>query len=55
MIIQNIRSLNPCAAPIIFEDKPIWFALQRPVGSILVLVVLFTFYDGIFRRGKEVS
>ena len=55
VILGPLADENLRRALLIFEDKSIWFALQRPVGSILILVVLFTFYDGIFRRGKEVS
>jgi putative tricarboxylic transport membrane protein len=27
--------------------------LSRPIGTILIVVLLLTFYDGIFRRGRE--
>jgi hypothetical protein len=26
--------------------------IERPLGTVLLLVVIYTFYDGIFRRGK---
>jgi len=37
----------------VFEDKSLRFVLLHPVGTILILVVLYTFYDGIFKRAKE--
>lgn len=29
--------------------------LSRPIGTILIVILILTFYDGIFRRGKEPS
>ena len=40
-------------ALLVFEDKPLWFVLSRPAGTILILAVLYTFYGGIFKRAKE--
>ncbi|MFQ6110660.1 MAG: tripartite tricarboxylate transporter permease [Nitrospinota bacterium] len=45
MADENLRK-----ALLIFEGKSIWFVLSRPVGTILLAVVILTFYDGIFRR-----
>ncbi len=27
--------------------------LSRPIGTILIIILILTFYDGIFRRGRE--
>lgn len=42
---QNLRR-----ALVIFENKDWWYPFTSPVGNILLVVVLYTFYDGIFRR-----
>jgi putative tricarboxylic transport membrane protein len=33
----------------IFEGEPPWIILSRPVGVVLLLVVLWIAYDGLFR------
>ena len=41
-------------ALLVFEDGSIIdILIDRPLGTVLLLVVIYTFYDGIFRRGKE--
>lgn len=35
----------------LFEGKSPWsIMIDHPIGSVLIVVVLYTFYDGIFRR-----
>jgi putative tricarboxylic transport membrane protein len=55
VILGPLADENLRRTLLIFEDKSIWFILSRPIGTLLVLIVLYTFYDGIFRRGKTVS
>lgn len=52
VILGPLADENLRRALLVFEDKSIWFVLSRPIGTALILVVLFTFYDGIFRRRK---
>ncbi|MFC1492025.1 tripartite tricarboxylate transporter permease [Nitrospinota bacterium] len=52
VILGPLADENLRRALLTFEGKSIWFVLQRPIGTVLILIVLFTFYDGIFRRGK---
>ena len=52
VILGPLADENLRRALLVFENKSIWFVLSRPIGTILLLVVCFTFYDGIFRRGK---
>jgi len=55
VILGPLADENLRRALLIFEDKSIWHILSRPIGTPLVLIVLYTFYDGIFKRGKSVS
>ncbi len=52
VILGPLADENLRRALLVFEGKSIWFVLSRPIGTGLILVVLFTFYDGIFRRHK---
>ncbi len=52
VILGPLADENLRRALLTFEGKSLWFVLSRPIGTALVLIVLFTFYDGIFRRGK---
>jgi len=52
VILGPLADENLRRAMILFEDKSFWFIVtDHPIGSVLVVVVLYTFYDGIFRRG----
>jgi putative tricarboxylic transport membrane protein len=53
VILGPMADENLRRALLVFEDKSLWFVLSRPVGTILIVVVLYTFYDGIFKRAKE--
>ncbi len=52
VILGPLADENLRRALLTFEDKSLWFVLSRPIGTALLLIVLFTFYDGIFRRGR---
>jgi len=53
LILGPLADENLRRALKIFEDKSLWFVFtDHPIGSFLVLVVAYTFYDGIFKRGK---
>ncbi len=52
VILGPLADENLRRALLIFQGKSIWYVLLRPIGTPLVLVVLYTFYDGIFKRRK---
>jgi len=53
VILGPLADENLRRALLVFEDVGVWDVLiDRPVGTVLVLIVLYTFYDGIFRRGR---
>jgi putative tricarboxylic transport membrane protein len=50
MIDENLRR-----SLLIFEDQGILSVLwDRKLGTVLLMIVLYTFYDGIFRKRKEI-
>ncbi len=53
VILGPLADENLRRALLVFEDKSLWFVLSRPIGTVLIVVVLYTFYDGIFKRGKS--
>ena len=51
VILGPLADENMRRSLLVFEDQSIWsIVVDHPIGSVLVIVVLFTFYDGIFRR-----
>ena len=53
VILGPLADENLRRALLVFEDHSILSVLiDRPLGTVLLLVVLYTFYDGIFRRAK---
>jgi putative tricarboxylic transport membrane protein len=53
VILGPLADENFRRALLIFEDETVWFILwDRPIATVLIVIVLYTFYDGIFRRGK---
>lgn len=52
VILGPLADENLRRALLTFEGKSLWFVISRPIGTLLILVVLYTFYDGIFKRGK---
>lgn len=50
VLLGPLADENLRRALLIFEDKEFWYVFTSPIGDILILVVLYTFYDGIFRR-----
>ena len=54
VILGPLADENLRRALLVFEDKPLSYVVTgHPIGAVLVLVVLYTFYDGIFRSGKR--
>ena len=52
VILGPLADENLRRALLVFEDTGILSVLwERKLGTVLLLVVLYTFYDGIFRRG----
>ena len=53
VILGSLADENLRHALFVFEDKSIWTLItDHPIGTVLIVIVLLTFYDGIFRRGK---
>ncbi len=54
VILGPLADENLRRALLIFEDQPLSYVVtDHPIGTVLILVVLYTFYDGIFRRGRR--
>jgi putative tricarboxylic transport membrane protein len=51
IILGPLADENLRRALVVFEGKP-WthVVVDHPIGVILLVVVVYTFYDGIFRR-----
>ena len=53
VILGPLADENFRRALLIFEDETMWQILwDRPIATVLTVVVIYTFFDGIFRRGK---
>jgi putative tricarboxylic transport membrane protein len=53
VILGPLADENLRRALLVFEDVGILTVLwERKLGTVLLLVVLYTFYDGIFKRGR---
>ena len=53
VILGPLADENLRRALLVFEDVGIMTVLwERKLGTVLLVVVLYTFYDGIFKRGK---
>ena len=53
VILGNMLDQNFRRAMVIFEDKSLWQILvDRPVGTILIIVVILTFINGIWPKKK---
>ena len=51
IILGPVADENFRRALLVFEGKSVWTILvDHPIGTALLLIVLYTFYDGIFRR-----
>jgi len=54
VILGPLADENLRRALLLFEDAGFLSVLwERKLGTVLLLVVLYTFYDGIFRRGEK--
>lgn len=54
IILGPMADLNFRRAMEIFSGQSIWTVLSRPVGDVLILLVLYTYITGIRKRKKEV-
>ena len=50
VLLGPLADENLRRALVILENKDWWHVFTSPTGDILLVVVLYTFYDGIFRR-----
>lgn len=56
VILGPLADENLRRSLLIFEDESMWSVIiNNPVGSVLLIVVALTFYDGITRRGRQTS
>jgi len=54
VILGPLADENFRRALLVFEDETMWQILwDRKLATVLLAVVLYTFYDGIFKRGKS--
>ena len=53
-ILGPMADLNFRRAVEIFSGQPIWDIFSRPLGDLLILLVLYTYYIGIFKRKKTI-
>ena len=54
VILGPLADENLRRALLVFEDVGLLTILwERKLGTVLLLIVLYTFYDGIFKRGKS--
>lgn len=51
IILGPLADENLRRALLVVADRSIWYMLQ-PINIVLILIISYTFYDGIFRRGK---
>ncbi|MDR5694547.1 MAG: tripartite tricarboxylate transporter permease [Armatimonadota bacterium] len=47
MVDENLRRTL-----VLYENRPILELFTRPIGIALLILILFTLYDGVFRAGK---
>ena len=53
VILGPLADENLRRALLVFEEQSLpEFLMDHPIGTVLVVVVLYTFYDGVFRRRK---
>ena len=53
IILGPLADENLCRALFVFEDKSTWTLItDHPIGTVLIVIELLSFYEGIFRRGK---
>jgi len=51
VILGPLADENFRRALLVFEGRSVWSVLvDHPIGTLLLVIVLYTFYDGIFRR-----
>jgi putative tricarboxylic transport membrane protein len=53
VILGPMADENLRRALMLLEGKEWWAVIvDRPIGTILIIIVIYTFYDGIFKRGN---
>jgi putative tricarboxylic transport membrane protein len=54
VVLGNMLDQNFRRAMVIFEDESIWRVLvDRPMGTVLILIVIVTFISGIWPKKKK--
>jgi putative tricarboxylic transport membrane protein len=53
IILGPLADTNFRRAMAIFQGQPPWIVLTRPVGVIVLLIVLWAVYDGLFRTRRR--
>lgn len=53
IILGPLADTNFRRSIAIFEGQPPWVVLTRPVGVVILILVLWLLYDGIFRSKKK--
>jgi putative tricarboxylic transport membrane protein len=53
IILGPLADTNFRRAIAIFEGEPPWVVLTRPLGVVILVIVLWVAYDGIFRSNKR--
>ena len=54
VILGNMLDQNFRRAMVIFEDKSLWqILIDRPLGTVLIVVVLITFINGVWPKKRK--
>ena len=54
VVLGNMLDQNFRRAMIIFEDESIWqILIDRPLGTVLIIIILLTFISGIWPKKKK--
>ena len=53
IILGPLADTNFRRAIAIFEGEPPWIVLTRPLGVVILVIVIGVAYDGIFRSRKR--
>ena len=52
VILGDMLDVNLRRAMVVFEKETIWQILSRPIGTILIIIVILTFISAMFRKKK---
>jgi len=54
VVLGNMLDQNFRRAMVLFEDESLWQILKdRPMGTIVIIIILLTFISGIWPRKKK--